>query len=341
MHKIDSGILKRYWEGKCTPAERQKVEEWLSTDENLPEAGNRKLSAEYKNRMGQRLWQGLEARMSPPENGDTRVRIPGKHPGKRGYGFHFWSVAAAAVIFVALTLLYKTITFEAPSAANTATVTSTTIGTAPGQKEALTLPDGSTIVLNGGSKVAYPEDFSDTLREIRLLHGEAFFDIVKDSRRPFIVHTTDNSHVKVLGTQFNICSDTASSKLEITLTEGQISFVSPQAPSTLMRPGEQVCYYPQRNRLTLRKLENTDDVTGWMQNRLRFDDAPLPEVLYHLGQLYGVEFEMRNGRIPDILFTGTFSQEPLSRILSLIEQSTDLKFSINDKKIMIENQARQ
>lgn len=338
MQKMDPDILRRYWEGKCTPAEKQKVAEWLAADEALPEAGGP--SAKDKNAKKERLWQGLEARMPQGNTGVSDPSFGEKHSGRAGYIRYLRGMAAACALLAVSVLIYYTAgppRTVSPEISRASSAGTRTVSTPAGQKRQVALPDGSTVVLNGGSSLTFSSVFTDTLREVRMERGEVYFDVVKDEKRPFIVHTPGDAQVRVLGTRFNIRSSAVRPRLEVTLTEGRIRFLPRDAPAELLHPGQQVRYDTLEGSVTLRELKDTEVATGWMENRLSFDDTPLEEVLSRLEQLYGVEFEATNGVIPDITFTATFRQEPLNRILGLIEQSTDLRFRMNGKRIILEN----
>ena len=73
-----------------------------------------------------------------------------------------------------------------------------------GEKQVITMSDSTTVILNSGSVLIYPENFGADEREVYLT-GEAIFDVTKDASHPFIVKTSDFS-IKVLGTLFNVCS---------------------------------------------------------------------------------------------------------------------------------------
>ena len=93
--------------------------------------------------------------------------------------------------------------------------------------------------LNSASRLLYDRTFNDTIREVEL-EGEAYFDVVKNSKRPFIVHTS-GIDIRVLGTAFNVKSYAAEPTIETTLVHGMIEIVrknQPGAPIIILHPHE-------------------------------------------------------------------------------------------------------
>ncbi|MFT6359951.1 MAG: transmembrane sensor [Cyclobacteriaceae bacterium] len=90
-----------------------------------------------------------------------------------------------------------------------------------GQKSTTTLSDGTVVKLNSDSKLKFPKNFSDDIREV-YFEGEAFFDVAKDASRPFIIKTND-LQVKVLGTSFNVKSFEEDNLVQIGVVTGRVS----------------------------------------------------------------------------------------------------------------------
>lgn len=110
-----------------------------------------------------------------------------------------WISSIAASFIIILSLVYLS---KSPKASSN--LSKNIVATKPGSKSKISLPDGSQVWLNSESKLTYGEKFGENTREVELI-GEAFFDVVKDKSRPFIIHT-NSIDVKVLGTAFNVRS---------------------------------------------------------------------------------------------------------------------------------------
>jgi ferric-dicitrate binding protein FerR (iron transport regulator) len=131
--------------------------------------------------------------LAAAESGEAAV-VPLKKKRRR---FIYIGAAAAAVIAIAFIIFADKGNAPARSAQQE-------IVAQKGSKTRTLLPDGSTVWLNAGSKIIYPSSFNASVREVTL-QGEAFFDVVKQPGRPFIVHAAD-INIKVLGTAFNVKS---------------------------------------------------------------------------------------------------------------------------------------
>ena len=148
----------------------------------------------------------------------------------------------------------------------------------------VTLSDGTQVYLSADSRLVYPSRFEGQERMVTL-EGEAYFDVAKDSQRPFIVKT-EHLGVKVLGTKFNISNYTG--KLtRVTLIEGSVNVTNAKdGKSLVMRPSDEVTIDSQGN-----VTQNTIDVDGyvyWQEGFFYFDNQPLSEIMQTIGKWYNV-----------------------------------------------------
>ena len=102
------------------------------------------------------------------------------------------------------------------------------------------LPDGSTVWLNAGSRLTYDSLYGTTLREVTL-SGEAYFDVVKNPKKPFIIHT-GKINIRVLGTVFNVKSYPEEQTIETSLIKGSIEVSFPSQPSKkiILKPNQKL-----------------------------------------------------------------------------------------------------
>jgi ferric-dicitrate binding protein FerR (iron transport regulator) len=131
-----------------------------------------------------------------------------------------------------------------------------------GRRASLYLSDSSLVQLNSGAIFRHPATFNDTLREVELLAGEAYFSITADARRPFMVKSGNNC-VHVLGTQFNI--RLADTHQYVTLTQGRIAFAAGTAAARILLPGQQLCYNEKNGQVHVSSGIDTVAVISWMQ----------------------------------------------------------------------------
>lgn len=149
--------------------------------------------------------------------------------------------------------------------------------TAAGEHATITLPDGSTMILNTASAVAL--DFEDGRRHVRLLQGEAFFDVRHDPAHPFRVAGRFGA-VEVKGTAFSVREDEARDTVILERGRVEVSRVSERADRVTLEPDEQISATAD----ALSGIEPADPAMAlaWRQGRIVFDDQPFAKVLDEL-----------------------------------------------------------
>ena len=193
-------------------------------------------------------------------------------------------------------------------------------------KGEFTLPDGSNVCLNKGSRLYYSKDMKGSIREVTL-EGEAYFDVEKDAERPFIVKAKDMS-IKVLGTRFTV---TAYEDNPITayLEEGSIMATVPEHEPVRLTPNHAVSYDPGNNQLITYK-ENASDHTAWVDGRLEFVNKPLKDIIDCLEHWYCVNITCNDMDIAsEIRLSMTIRQESLEEIFSAVSTIADLSYFID------------
>jgi len=184
-----------------------------------------------------------------------------------------------------------------------------------GQKSKIYLPDGSEVRLNAESKITYPEKFSDSTREVSLT-GEAFFSVIKNPDKPFIVTAGDVS-ITVLGTSFNIHAYDNEPSTYIALQSGKVKvdIINEHGSQEMyLEPGEGISY-DKSSHLTIKEEFDEDLVLGWKDGKIKFEDASLEEVISTLSRWYGVTFSIENRGTEQWSYTGPFENESLSNVL--------------------------
>ncbi|WP_258104722.1 FecR family protein [Marinoscillum sp. MHG1-6] len=200
-----------------------------------------------------------------------------------------------------------------------------------GQKSKVHLPDGSVVYLNADSRISYLSQFSN-IREVTL-EGEAYFEVVKDTERPFVVRSGRLS-TTALGTSFNIQSFKDLGEVKVTLITGKVSVDDEISKERIiLSPNEQVIVNEHVSHLHKRSVSG-QLVTYWKDGIIYFDKVPLKEVIAQLERWYGVEFEV-NGDIHNLKCSGTFNNEYLANVLQVLGHTLDFDYSINDKKVKI------
>lgn len=192
-----------------------------------------------------------------------------------------------------------------------------------GQIAEIILSDGTKIWLNAGSTLAYPTRFNKNQRAVHL-SGEAFFEVTKKGKTPFVVNTK-TLNIKVLGTSFNVDAYDETPWTKTTLVEGKIELLNKQGSKiSEIRPGELAEYDHLNQRIHLQEVD-TRFYSSWKEGKMTFFNETLENIAIKLERWYNVEFVFQNEEIKTDRFSGTFLKyKPLDQILEIIELSSQI-----------------
>lgn len=203
-----------------------------------------------------------------------------------------------------------------------------------GQRKEFTLPDGSRVWLNSDTRIKYKKHFNQPVREV-LLCGEAYFSVVKDASRPFIVKTS-KLNIKVLGTVFNVKSYPGDNTIETTLVTGLVSIEKNtgenkdhEAP-VLVKPKQKAIFSVEAEQIQLEEV-NVDKTVSWRSGKLVFDNESIDAVLAKLQRWYGVKVDVvGKNRISDERYTLTVKDENIEEVIHLLQLTTRITFRVED-----------
>lgn len=196
----------------------------------------------------------------------------------------------------------------------------------------LVLNDGTKVWMNSDSELEYPVAFGGGSRRVKLV-GEAYFEVAKDSTRPFIVEVTQGFEVQVLGTRFNVKAYHADSHYETTLVEGKVQVKSSTGEAVVLKPSEQASI-GQDGEFRVREV-NPSYYTAWHEGWFYFDES-LGEALRVIGRWYDVDFNFTDISLREIKVTGKVKRfETLDVILGMLNQITRVQFERNGKMINV------
>lgn len=204
----------------------------------------------------------------------------------------------------------------------------------------ITLSDSTHVVINAGSTLIYPRQFSSDTRSVYLT-GRAFFSVRKDPRRPFIVKT-QHIQVTALGTEFDVSAYTDQGLVSTTLKQGRTRVVVndtlgvPTKISYEIHPNQQLCYEKKSGKVTIHNLDASRDVS-WQSGALIFDDATFQQIIKELQHRFGVTIYCHglnrlNGR-----YRAKFRpDEKISDVLQILSRlNGDFSYRIEGKKVLI------
>ena len=242
-----------------------------------------------------------------------------------------YRVAAAVLLLVAVSsVLY----FNFPIVGEHAQVATSSfeIETKYGERRTIVLPDESTVVLNGNSKLKYSKNWSgQQIREV-WIDGEGFFAVQHTkSHQKFVVHTREGLNVEVLGTKFNVKSREHGS--EVLLTEGKVKLNVDNTESPVyLNPGELATV--KKNQLSKRVVEGIQ-YTSWVRSKLVFDKTQLIELAQILQDTYGLKVSFQNEDLKQRQLSGEISSATADDILLAIAETFNIKVTKMDDNSVV------
>jgi transmembrane sensor len=230
------------------------------------------------------------------------------------------------------------------------------IVTKNGSKTNLVLPDGTNVFLNSGSKITYAKNYGIHCREVSLI-GEAYFDVVKNTAMPFIIHTS-KINVRVLGTAFNVRCYPDEKNTVTSLIRGslEVSFKDGRE-KIMLTPNEKLVVnnetIPQnfspvksKNNISAKNVyelshvavmpkDNSIVETSWVYNRLVFNSETFEDIAHKMEKWYGNPISFKDENLKSKKFTGVFEKETIYEALDAIKMTTEFLYKEKDGQIIL------
>ncbi|MFD0750408.1 FecR family protein [Mucilaginibacter calamicampi] len=267
--------------------------------------------------------------------------IPLQRNGKRRF---FWLAAASILVLFAITItLVKNNTFKSGLFADNV------VKPAESPKK-IVLPDGSTVWLNAKSKITLSKKFGVKERGVSLV-GEAFFDVVRDAKHPFVV-TTASMHLRVLGTRFNVRAFTNEKKSEAALVKGSIEVTLVNNPDKkyILKPSEKITVrnsnlqaatasgaLAQNGRIIpipliiLSNIHYKDQdplpvEAQWIEKKLAFESETFDDIATRMERFYNVSINFQDESVKSLVLTGVFKDETLNDAMKGLQYASGGQF---------------
>ncbi|QDH78222.1 DUF4974 domain-containing protein [Echinicola soli] len=265
-----------------------------------------------------------------PEKGKVR-----EHYSTKSNQFIWLKVSMILLVMVVSAVILSNLgVFREPLPANKEELGWITREALPGEKKKVSLPDGSSVVLNSGSMLRYRADFGTIHRNITL-HGESYFEVAKDSLLPFKVYSGELM-TEAVGTAFNITAFDGE-PTAVKLIKGKVKVeLQPKNTTEVDRiyldPGEQALASAEAF------SKGTFDLRTallWTEGTLYFDDQPLSKVIKALERWYGVTIKTEGQKPSALRVSGEFHRDNLENVLQSISYSFDFDFNIDHKQVSI------
>jgi ferric-dicitrate binding protein FerR (iron transport regulator) len=316
-------LITKYFSGEASAEEMQMLSNWIKLDSE-----NQKLFEEFQN-----TWMNIEA--SKIENiidvdeewlkfkssikEKAEIPVISLHPEKSISRTYFYRALRIAAVFLVFAVsAYFSYYFLKNDQSKTTHITA--------QAETLEgrLPDGTTVTLNAGSDLSYPEKFENDKRNVTL-HGEAYFNVTHEAERPFIIAAND-LRVEVLGTSFYVNANADNGNVEVILTSGKVAVYHKDRPSelTILTPGEKAEFSKTDQKIS--KTENTEEnYMAFKTKKLVFSDTRLDEIVLTLNKVYHSKIKIKDSSIANCTVSTTFDNQSLDAVLNVLKATLDLK----------------
>ncbi len=324
--EFDSEKLERYFKGRYTDEDASYVHKVFSDKEKereLKDFLSRQFdiltadSGEEKKDLDYILYK-------------IHYNINTRKPEQEESSFHKilkWSLRIAAVVLLPLIVFFAIQKLNTSDNGKQAWIE---INSPAWTRVQFSLPDGTTGWLNSSSSIKYTSDFMKD-RQVTL-KGEAFFNVFKDKKSPFIV-TAKEVKVKVLGTRFNIASYDNEKNVEVVLEEGSLLFTeTKQNKSYTMYPNDLILY-DKTNADFSKDIVQPQKYLSWTEGKLVFRNDPLDVIARRLERWYNIDVEVKLNLTDNFRLRATFIDEGLEEVLGLLKRSLPLDYKIEDREM--------
>ncbi|MPR36014.1 FecR family protein [Salmonirosea aquatica] len=336
--------------------------EWVLTPTPRSEAFWREFLAEYPERYYQveearRLVEGLgtihQDVLSATQVNHVWTRIEGtlasierESPGRWLSKQQFWQLAASVALLLALGWMLRSYrpTNEPGLASYPSKQQHEWIDTVNEAEKTmlLKLSDGSRIQLSKHSRLKYPKDFTGSTREVYLT-GEAFFDIQKNPKKPFLVYT-NGLITKVLGTSFQVQAPLYSPNVTVSVKSGRVSVYAdksnptqdPEAEGVVLTPNQKAVF--QRPEATISKSLVEKPILlipKSQKNLFAFEDASAHHVFESLEKAYGIDVVFDEELLRNCSLTVNLTEEDLYQKLKVICKVLGAEYKVIDGQVII------
>jgi transmembrane sensor len=343
MHIDDlADLLDRYRLNQCTPEERHVVEEWYESLKTHPSIPGDTDIQESLDKVSARLEQALQS--GPLESAKPEPKV---NPESERYPDVVWLesrthkpykralVAAAGILLIFCCWKFWWSSRNWGSTVEGTAEDSVWVSTAPAETKKMILPDGTLVQLNAGTSFGYPANFG-VERKVRLLRGEAFFEVAPDPQRPFIVLAAQTK-TTVLGTSFNIRAYEKDKGVAIALVTGKVSVSIPNVSTYVtLTPHNRLSYDSTTNSFQTHHFDKEQDVAAWRDKAISFHDADFDEIALQLKNLYNIELINESNR-KHWSYTGYFASENVTEIANTICITENLSYTSDQNRIIIIN----
>ncbi|TKG93383.1 FecR family protein [Puteibacter caeruleilacunae] len=230
----------------------------------------------------------------------------------------YWKYAAVFIVaIVSSWMVWETTSLK------TAYNNEMVISAGKGQIATFTFPDGTKVVLNADSRLAFDNRYGVKDRYVTL-EGEAFFDVHSDKKLPFIVNTS-YVDVEVLGTKFNVSSYANEDRIVTTLLEGSVELADIKKKNYLLKPNEMAVYSKKWGSMNIVSVAG-ETSTLWIDGKYKFKNATLKYLAGVIERMYAVKVVFKDKDLQNEKYTGSMDKhESVEQIFEIMKLTSEFK----------------
>ncbi len=290
--------LQRYLKGQSSQKEKALIDAWYNSYQDK----EKQLDGHDAERIGREL----------------RDKINASTAQKPVFRLSAFQIAASLFIASGLSLLIWVVTHRVKDHTECLT-----IKTGTNDIKQLTLADSSVVWVNSASVLQVPASFQGKLREVKLIEGEAFFNVKHDTAHPFIVKVK-GLNVQVMGTSFNIRAYKGLTKVDVAVATGKVGVTKNDGKAQMLLPGDLLSYNPIRTDFVKSRID-PGKVQSWKSGTTYLDQVDFNELALAMKNIFGVTIKAGRNNVSNYRFTLTIqnnsSQERILKIISQIHNT--------------------
>lgn len=302
FEQMNKDLLYRFFQASTSQEEEQQIRQWMDASK-----ANRKTFMLERKIYDAALFNSHNLSKTSWKRGTT-------------IGYRLGAAAAVIMLLIISTLYIRTLLQEQTPEYNTLVVPA-------GQRIHLILADNTDIWLNANTTFRYPTEFSRKERTV-YLDGEAFFDVSKDPKKPFMV-TTAAGDIKVTGTSFNVEAYLKQGSFETSLFEGSVEIYKDEHKLITLKPDEKS--YLKEGKLYVTPITDNEKYL-WKDGLIAFNNKPLEDILASLEKYFDVRIKTSHSSLPQRTYTGKFRQsDGVDYALRVLQRSIQFSYERDEE----------
>lgn len=322
-------LFDKFLQKQASPEEVRLLIQWLKSEGSFQDWADEEWEA-ASSEMDPELQRKLYGRIREKIAADQQVQI---RPA-RSRKFSLWAGRIASVIILLLLSGWSVYYYTIKQLAMQDMV----VLVEKGQKANVVLPDGSKVWINSDSELSYGSRFNRKERVLSL-KGEAYFEVMPDKARPFIVETNEMA-VRALGTSFNVKAYEEENDASTVLMTGKVEVTS-QQDCLILHPNEKIVFNKQTGQMEKSRVEDAADYVNWKYNALTFNGETFEKIVHTLERYYNTQIVFESESLKKYRFTGTPGNTSLESILQILSLTSPLSYEVRDSVIILRENMKQ